>query len=351
MLYHQHQHSTQPKQLDGGPGSPHRVNNSRCSFSRNWLLYVAAETIEVADRGSYMNAHGDMVDVSHELDEAKRNSIHYHYSHEFQPDMASTPTCNTKVIVVYGTSLQVAAKLKGLAGDIGILNSASSRNPGEKFARGTVSQEDCICRASLLHPCLLQFKDLPDHYVQINSGYPEGSSSACAIFAPRVPIYRVDSERCPVLDTPQLCSILSMPAPNAFEVATAALEPPKGVEDQSMLEKDLSASPTSSISLDESNSLQFRQLLDRLYDRCFRALCILYENNCRHVVLCAFGCGVHGNDPEMVAEIFKLLLEDRFKGKFETVVFSIQPSRTYNFDAFTKVFPMAQTSIPESWSK
>lgn len=344
------QTSTKSKHLGGGPGSPYRVNNSRCSFSRNWLLHVAAETIDVANRGYYTNGMGHVVDISEELEAAKKNSIHYHDKDEFHAPAkrASTPQFDTKIFVIYGTSLQVAAKLRSLKGDIGILNSASSRNPGEKFIRGTVSQEDCICRASLLHPCLLQFKDKPDHYVQINSAYPEGSSSSCAIFAPRVPIYREDSESCPVLDTPQFCSILSMPAPNAFEVVVQ-LEC-KDDDEKSKIESSLAGSPSSSISLDERDNLQFRHLIDRLYDRLFRALCIFHDNDCRHLVLCAFGCGVHGNDPEMVAEIFKLLLDDHFQGMFETVVFSIQPSRTYNFDAFIKVFPSAQTSIPHYWS-
>ncbi|GKY99905.1 hypothetical protein MPSEU_000944100 [Mayamaea pseudoterrestris] len=353
------QHQPSPSAADkhlsnrGGPDSPDRTNLSRCSFSRNWLLHVATETMEVANRGYYVNNKGDTVNVSQALEYAKQNSIHYHYQDEFhlQPESTTSSTLetyDTRVSVVYGTSLQVAAKLRNLQGDIGVLNSASARNPGEKFYRGTVSQEDCICRASLLHPCLLQFKDLPDHYVSINSNFPEGTSSACAIYAPKVPVYRVDSERCPVLDEPQLCSFLSMPAPNAFEVATQLVEQEQQQQKEKQGATKLTDSPTSVTNcfVDE----QFQQLIDRIYERLVRVLCIFHENNCRHLVLCAFGCGVHGNDPSMVAEIFCSLLNGRFKSKFETVVFSIQPSRTYNFDAFVKVFSSAQTSIPQAWS-
>jgi uncharacterized protein (TIGR02452 family) len=329
-------HHTSNPLLTGGPDSPERMNRSRCSFSRNWLLHVATETIEVANRGNYVNSKGQVVDVSKALEAAKKNSVHYHYSHTFDPDTSSTPDYDTKIFVVYGTSLQAAAELKNLQGTVGILNSASARHPGGKFVRGTVSQEDCICRASLLHPCLLQFVDLKNHYVDINSSYPEGTSSSCAIFAPLVPVYRVDSERCPVLDEPQLCSIISMPAPNAFEVA-ALLEPTYDHQ------ADPSSSPTSVTQFKQLVSKE--SLIDRLYDRLFRALCIFYENNCHHLILCAFGCGVHGNDPELVAEIFRQIIEGKFQGKFATRVFSIQPSRTYNFDAFVKIFPKAQTTI------
>ena len=76
-------------------------------------------------------------------------------------------------------------------------------------------------------------------------------------------------------------------------------------------------------------------------DRLFHALSIFAKHGCSDIVLGAFGCGVHGNNPEMVAILFKEMLNDEFKGIFKNVVFAIQRCRYANYAAFTLVFPEA----------
>lgn len=58
------------------------------------------------------------------------------------------------------------------------------------------------------------------------------------------------------------------------------------------------------------------------------------------LVLGAFGCGVFGNDPALVADAFKSWL-DEHPGVFEEVVFAI-PGRGANLEAFEQVFGPAQ---------
>jgi hypothetical protein len=49
---------------------------------------------------------------------------------------------------------------------------------------------------------------------------------------------------------------------------------------------------------------------------------------------------VHGNDPTMVASVFRELLTEpsKFGGRFRTVVFAIPPCRKQNYQAFASYF-------------
>jgi len=275
------------------------------------------------------------VSIEDDLRRAIEGSIHYHSAHEFVPPKKPGPY-RTQFVVATGTSLQVAAELGGGGrGDdagrrhIGILNSASGKSP-DKFFRGTISQEECICRASLLYPCLRQYEDKPHHFYYINRKEKYmNNASACAIFAPLVPVIRNDSVRGELLDKPQLCSFVNIPSANAFVVGRE--------EHEANIPK---AQPPNSAARGIPH--ENMTLRDAMYDRIYRALCIFRENGCTELVLCSFGCGVHGNNPETVAKIFReILLESNMRNHFRTVVFAIQPSRTSNYMAFQTVFPEA----------
>ena len=56
------------------------------------------------------------------------------------------------------------------------------------------------------------------------------------------------------------------------------------------------------------------------------------------LILGAYGCGVFGQDPNEVANIFKEYLTTTHKGCFSKVVFAIPNGRDKNLQAFEKVF-------------
>lgn len=70
------------------------------------------------------------------------------------------------------------------------------------------------------------------------------------------------------------------------------------------------------------------------------------ENKHEVVILGAWGCGVFNNDPQIVAEEFKKLLNEDFKGVFKEVIFAIPSgapgtvagASTYNYKIFESVF-------------
>lgn len=73
---------------------------------------------------------------------------------------------------------------------------------------------------------------------------------------------------------------------------------------------------------------------------------IAADNQHETLILGAWGCGVFNNEPKEVAETFKMLLNDYFKGVFKEVIFAIPtgPKGTVagasatNYDVFFEVF-------------
>jgi uncharacterized protein (TIGR02452 family) len=57
--------------------------------------------------------------------------------------------------------------------------------------------------------------------------------------------------------------------------------------------------------------------------RVLKVLAIAAEKGHDAVVLGAWGCGVFGNDPQEIAELFQRALEERFDGAFARVVFGV----------------------------
>eukprot|EP00521_Asterionellopsis_glacialis_P009021 CAMPEP_0195288246 /NCGR_PEP_ID=MMETSP0707-20130614/4985_1 /TAXON_ID=33640 /ORGANISM="Asterionellopsis glacialis, Strain CCMP134" /LENGTH=393 /DNA_ID=CAMNT_0040348083 /DNA_START=270 /DNA_END=1451 /DNA_ORIENTATION=+ len=367
-----------------------RRTNSKLTFSRGWLKHIANETVAIAESGTYTNHKGRPVNIQKALQYSIENSVHYHSSHVFNliaakkdhnnkeeqqkqqqqqqqqqqqphhhdparwslkstippkittttPSSASSLFQKTEYSIIYGSSLDVAMHLQATYpddGHIGILNSASGKSPGGKFFRGTISQEDCICRASLLYPCLKQYENVPHQYYYVNNKPKyQASSSACAIFSPKVPIIREDTVQGDLLDTYQTFSFVSIPAPNAFVLG------------KSQEAKSVPKAQTPGAQQRNEDYVTI-PLKEALHDRCFRALCMFAQHGCTDLVLCAYGCGVHGNNPKKIAETFRdILSTPEFKERFRTVAFAIQPSRKANYKAFVDVFPKAGRFVMDS---
>ena len=331
-----------------------RTTCSKMTFSRTWLVHLANDTAKIGQQGYYLNARGNKVNITDALNYAKKNSVHYHCSRVFDTeallDSSETTTqpqlFDTHYKVCYGSSLNIATALyqahPNREFSIGILNSASSKVPGGNHFRGTIAQEDCICRASLLYPCLFQYVHKEHHFYLINNKPKyKIASSSCAIFSPRVPVIRHDTLRGEILDEYYQFSFVSIPAPNAFVL---------GREDEEC-ECDGGHNPQQGVPQAQAPGAQERgetyehiSLNAALRDRCLRTLCIFAEQNMTELVLCAFGCGVHGNRPKDVAACFRDILNTELKGRFRTVAFAILSSRPMNYEAFCDAFPEAKRS-------
>ena len=163
------------------------------------------------------------------------------------------------------------------------------------------------------------------------------------------------------------CFYIQIPAPNAFTTSTTDGKEYNDIESEdrtkalgmsrndsaldlrsSLNLKDMAGDLKDVLSGDEEDDetaehafqKKYKLLRSSVKDRIHRALSAFVLGDCTNLVLPAFGCGVHGNDPSMVASVFREMLTDpeQFGGRFRTVVFAIPPSRKQNYQAFSDYF-------------
>ncbi len=171
-----------------------------------------------------------------------------------------------------------------IGGNPAVLNFASARNPGGGFRNGAQAQEESLARASAMYPCLLKAGD----FYAYHRADPSLLYTDRIIYAPSVPVFRDDKGR--LLDEPYPVSFLVSAAPNR-----------------------------SAIARNQPGALP--AIRDALARRAARVLRVAAAHGHRELVLGAWGCGVFGNDPAEVAEVFAEALASG--PRFDRVVFAI----------------------------
>lgn len=175
----------------------------------------------------------------------------------------------------------------GAAGAVGVLNFASAKNPGGGFLGGAQAQEESLARASALYPCLCVCND--EFYAR-NRAHGSALYLDLAIISPDVPWFRDDTGAW--LPAPVLASVITCPAPNL-----SALRQQRSPD------------------LDE-----LPDVLRRRAELVLRAACAAAIDT---LILGAWGAGVFGNDPALVADAFAAPLAGLYRRAFSRVVFAI----------------------------
>ena len=185
---------------------------------------------------------------------------------------------------------------------IGILNFASAKNPGGGFLNGAMAQEESIAASSCLYKTLLLHED----YYRKNRVCGTMMYTDHAIYSPEVVFFRDGKFR--LLKEPATASVLTLPAVNMGQVMLRG-------EDAERAE----------------------QMMKR---RMKLSLAIFARQECRHLILGAYGCGVFRNDPKKIAKWWQELLKDSFADTFETVVFAVLDNSSSQacIKAFQEIF-------------
>ena len=186
-----------------------------------------------------------------------------------------------------------------------VLNFASFTRPGGGFIKGSIAQEEALCHSSNLYNVLLAFKDEYDKNYN-KSSFKTGLYENWAIYSPQ--IYFEGSN-----GISKLANVITCPAPN-YSVYK------EKYTDDVLYKKTLKS--------------RIKYVLD-----------IARDQNQKILILGAFGCGVFGNDPTLVANYFKELLKEY---KFEKVIFAIPNDRNGNYKAFKNVFNNDQKVLLET---
>jgi uncharacterized protein (TIGR02452 family) len=278
---------------------------------RYYFKNIANETLDIIDKGYYINKDREKVELRELIDNAVKgtklicgstneefsscedniNDIvnekkdNYYVSNYSKTNVNTT---NHTISVVNNTTIDTIIELrkKDIGGNIIALNFASAKSPGGGFQTGANAQEESIARASALYPCLIRCKEFYEYHKKQES--PLYSNNM--IYSPNVPIFRDDKGN--LLSNPILCSFITSPAVNA-----------KVARDRGIKEDVIR----------ETMKVRIKEILNLALNKQPKA-----------IVLGAFGCGVFGNIPKDVARIFVLELMQKIdRLKNIEVIFAI----------------------------
>ena len=201
---------------------------------------------------------------------------------------------NTEIIVEDIDS--VGAVMKYGNPSSAVLNFSSYKNPGGMFINGSKAQEECLCHESFLYNVLKEFQS--GFYDWNNRHKNKALYLNRGLFSKGIWFFRGNSH--------VECCVITCAAPN-----------------KSTAQKYQSVS-------DEENTEVLRSRIKFVLD-------IAKDNNVDTLILGAYGCGVFGQDPKEVANIFKEYLDAEHKC-FNKVIFAIPNGRDGNLESFKEVF-------------
>ena len=172
--------------------------------------------------------------------------------------------------------------------NIGVLNFASAKNPGGGFLNGAKAQEESLTVSSTLYPTLTAHEE----YYRENRAHSSMMYLDYAIYSHNVVFFRDGAFR--PAETPAKASVLTLPAVNMGQVL-----------------------------LKGENAEEAKKVMRR---RMKLAVGIFAEENAKHLVLGAYGCGVFRNDPREIAKWWKDLLEEGMGQYFDSVFHAVLDS-------------------------
>ncbi|MBR6593727.1 MAG: TIGR02452 family protein [Clostridia bacterium] len=202
-----------------------------------------------------------------------------------------------------------------------VLNFANPVEPGGGVLRGANAQEEYLCRASNLYPCLIskQASAYYDaHKSMLNRRYGECfPASDRTIYTKGVTVIREDRKY----------------DPNVFPSKSSQ----EYIEDRYSIDVLTCAAPILAV----HSTYPEKQLREILGGRVRNIFEVAIENDVEAIVLGAFGCGAFHNPPITVAEVFSdVLSEKRYLNAFKEVVFAVKRTGSYcpNIEAFEIAF-------------
>ncbi len=293
-----------------GPVSPHSATDEQPLWetlmaNRSERAQIAAQTVTITQTGQYTTPSGRTVSIKEAVQRSIGSSVLVRPGDALLVKRADEKLsgCDheTRFEVCNETTFAAGRRLAGLS-RVAVLNFASAKNPGGGFLSGSQAQEESLARASALHACLERHMD----YYLANRSSGSLLYTDHLIVSPDVPVFRNDDDQ--LLEEPWNVTILTSPAPNAGAIAKNDPASRQQIE------------PT------------FRRRIDQVL-----SAAIAFDHTA--IVLGAWGCGVFGNDPQVVARLFgDSLRRGRFQRAFQHVAFAVLDRRGDTLAPFAAEF-------------
>jgi uncharacterized protein (TIGR02452 family) len=265
---------------------------------------LAQETLNVVNIGEY----AINVELRDDVESCMMGTEYYSPEQQLE-DGGYRYRDGPRISVRPNTTLYTAQQLCENHTRVGVLNFASGKNPGGGFLRGTEAQEETLARSSALYNSLTQEQCKP--YYDMNRESSDPFYTDAMIWSPDCPVFRDDEGN--LLPDPYTVDILTCAAPNYRGFVESSKR--KGHKESEA-------------------SLRYK-MKNAFEQRLHKVLQTFDHHGVPVLLLGAWGCGVFGNDPTMVAKAFLKKLQTDFREKFEAVIFAIPPGPNHNVFAET----------------
>lgn len=204
---------------------------------------------------------------------------------------------------------------------VAVLNFANPVEPGGGVLRGANAQEEYLCRASNLYPCLTSAQAKPYYEYHNNllkqNNTPYFLSTDRIIYSKDITVIRKDVGF--FVDVPD-CKSIQEYSNNWYHIDVITCAAP-------YFHNNI---PITETSLKELLKKRIRNIFE-----------VAIENDINVLILGAFGCGAFHNPPMLVATAFSdVLLESRYTHAFEEVIFAVKRTGFFceNIEAFEITF-------------
>ena len=200
-------------------------------------------------------------------------------------------------------------------GFVGVLNFASSTNPGGGVTKGSTAQEECLCRCSNLYLTLYQEKCIREYY-NVNKKYMSNLGSDAIIYSRNIYVFKDKNYNMLPVEDRFYVDVLTCAAPNLRE------------NPRNQYNTDAS---------EEKLTLTDEELYNIHVKRARNILNVAVKNEDDYLILGAFGCGAFRNNPEIVAKAYKDVLQD-YMYCFKVIDFAIIDGKySNNYEIFKRI--------------
>ena len=262
---------------------------------------IARETLEALHRGRYRAPSGRWVSIREQLAHCREGTIAYAPDAHLPSPVRRDRGTQTSVINV--DTLSAGRSLVEGGHDPVLLNFASAKHPGGGFLLGPRAQEECLARTTGLFHAIDGQPMYAFHQQRSDALYTD-----YAIYSPAVPVIR-DATDESFLEETYPVAFITCAAPNAN-----ALPKRRHREIESAFRRAARKLDT---------RVDLGPVIARTKDREPAHHRAIAGHGHDAIVLGAWGCGVFGNEPAMVAGLFREALEGPYSNCFARAVFAV----------------------------
>lgn len=265
-------------------------------MKRDYRIGVAREVIEEMNRGYY--------EVNEKRISFKSNIVDVKFYKEYTAIGKIRDKAYGNIVISNLDSFK-ASKKYAINSRTAVLNFASARHPGGGFEAGSAAQEESLCRASTLYKSLSS--DEAKIFYKMQQTGDLGLYHSHILVSPNVVVYKDELGR--------------------------------NFEDNYTVGVITAAAVNVGYARSRCNSAD--AIKQEMLKRAREVIKVAIDEGYKSIILGAWGCGVFGNSPWDIAEMFRtVLVEEGYRWAFDNIEFAVYDTtkQTENYRAFVDTF-------------